>query len=163
MKYTTINSLCEAVADAIRSKEGSTELINPQDFVKRIDNLQVGGGTTESSIEYLDVSGNMFLADMLASGIVEMKITIENSPFPIEGVIGVGTAVFSLVAELKQMGATANILAVSYNRDAIALTKQDGVVTTQTAYEHLAIRGDSYLEAYNSCPRITKEQFYSLE
>ena len=44
MKYTTINSLCEAVADAIRSKEGSTELINPQDFVDRINALQIGGG-----------------------------------------------------------------------------------------------------------------------
>ena len=31
------------IADAIRAKEGSTEKINPQDFVQRIENLQVGG------------------------------------------------------------------------------------------------------------------------
>ena len=43
MKYTTVSSLCEGVADAIREKEGSTEKINPQDFAQRIDNLQVGG------------------------------------------------------------------------------------------------------------------------
>lgn len=33
------------VADAIRAKEGSTELINPQDFVDRINALQTGGSS----------------------------------------------------------------------------------------------------------------------
>ena len=55
MKYTTINSLCEAVADAIRSKEGSTELINPQDFVDRINALQIGGGGGEEYGVYLKI------------------------------------------------------------------------------------------------------------
>ena len=32
------------VADAIRRKEGSSDLISPMDFAQRIDNLQVGGG-----------------------------------------------------------------------------------------------------------------------
>jgi hypothetical protein len=53
-KYVT------AIADAIRAKEGSTEKINPQDFVQRIENLQVGGGTdggsVRSSWRYFDVS-----------------------------------------------------------------------------------------------------------
>ena len=57
MKYNTVSSLCEGIAESIRRKEGSTEKINPQDFAQRIDNLQVGGGTSESNIEYLDVSG----------------------------------------------------------------------------------------------------------
>lgn len=43
MKYPTVSALCEGIADAIKEKEGSTEKINPQDFVQRIDNLQVGG------------------------------------------------------------------------------------------------------------------------
>ena len=43
MKYPTVSSLCEGVAESIRRKEGSTEKINPQDFAQRIDNLQVGG------------------------------------------------------------------------------------------------------------------------
>lgn len=37
-KYVT------AIAEAIRAKEGSTELINPQDFVNRIKGLGAGGG-----------------------------------------------------------------------------------------------------------------------
>lgn len=44
MKYPTVSALCEGVADAIRETEGSTALINPQDFVERIKALQGGGG-----------------------------------------------------------------------------------------------------------------------
>lgn len=44
MKYATVSALCEGVAGAIRAKEGSTALINPQDFVERIKALQGGGG-----------------------------------------------------------------------------------------------------------------------
>lgn len=35
------------IADAIRAKEGSTEKINPQDFVDRINTLSIGGGGEE--------------------------------------------------------------------------------------------------------------------
>lgn len=44
MKYPTVSSLCEGIAESIRRKEGSTEKINPQDFPERIAALQVGGG-----------------------------------------------------------------------------------------------------------------------
>ena len=44
MKYPTVSALCEGVAGAIREKEGSTALINPQDFVDRIKGMQGGGG-----------------------------------------------------------------------------------------------------------------------
>ena len=55
MKYPTISALCEGVAGAIRAKEGSTEKINPQDFVQRIENLQVGGGTEGGENTYEDI------------------------------------------------------------------------------------------------------------
>lgn len=44
MKYPTVSALCEGVAEAIKEKEGSSALINPQDFVDRIKGLEVGGG-----------------------------------------------------------------------------------------------------------------------
>lgn len=44
MKYPLISALCEGVAGAIRAKEGSTEKINPQDFVAHINALSIGGG-----------------------------------------------------------------------------------------------------------------------
>ena len=56
MKYTTVSSLCEGVAGAIREKEGSTALINPQDFVDRIKGLEVGGASG-SKMRYLKRTG----------------------------------------------------------------------------------------------------------
>ena len=44
MKYPTVSALCEGIAEAIKEKEGSTALINPQDFADRIKGLEVGGG-----------------------------------------------------------------------------------------------------------------------
>lgn len=124
------------------------------------------GGSGESggsNVEYIDLSGDLMLADILVSGIEEMKITVENAPFPVEGMVGEGIAIFTLADQLRRTGATVSIIAVSYNRDAAAIIKQEGVVTTQTAYETLVSKGESYVEAYNNAPRITKEEFYSLE
>ena len=45
MKYPTVSALCEGVAGAIREKEGSSALINPQDFADRIKGLEVGGAS----------------------------------------------------------------------------------------------------------------------
>ena len=61
MKYNTVSSLCEGIAESIRRKEGSTEKINPQDFVERIEALQLGGGGEEYGIylKILDVDTNI--------------------------------------------------------------------------------------------------------
>jgi hypothetical protein len=50
MKYPTVSALCEGVAGAIREKEGSTALVNPQDFVDRIKGLEVGGASLADSV-----------------------------------------------------------------------------------------------------------------
>lgn len=44
MKYPTVSALVDGIAEAIKEKEGSSALINPQDFVDRIKGLEVGGG-----------------------------------------------------------------------------------------------------------------------
>lgn len=163
MKYTTVSSLCEGIAESIRRKEGSTEKINPQDFAQRIDNLQVGGGTSESNIEYLDMSGHLMLLDILSTGVVSTKVSVENAPIPIEGYVCSGFYAVAMNTELQMAGATISLIAVAFDRDAIVSMKQNGVATTQTAYEVLASRGESYVEEYNNLPRITKEQFYTLE
>ena len=54
MKYPTVSALCEGVAGTIREKEGSTEKINPQDFVDRINALSIGGGGEEYGV-YLKI------------------------------------------------------------------------------------------------------------
>ena len=54
MKYPTVSALCEGVAGAIREKEGSSALINPQDFPERIKALEVGGASG-SKMRYFKV------------------------------------------------------------------------------------------------------------
>lgn len=44
MKYNSISGLLTAIADEIRAKDGSSELINPQDLPERIAALPIGGG-----------------------------------------------------------------------------------------------------------------------
>ena len=46
-----LKNFVKGIADAIRRKEGSTDLISPMDFAQRIDNLQVGGGT-DGGVKY---------------------------------------------------------------------------------------------------------------
>ena len=63
MKYPTVSSLCEGIAESIRRKEGSTEKINPQDFADRIEALQIGldGGGEEYGVylKILDVDAKI--------------------------------------------------------------------------------------------------------
>lgn len=56
MKYPTVSALCEGVAGAIREKEGSSALINPQDFADRIKGLE-GGGASGSKMRYFKRTG----------------------------------------------------------------------------------------------------------
>lgn len=58
MKYPTVSSLCEGVAGAIREKEGSSALINPQDFPDRIKGLEVGGASG-SKMRYFKIIGRL--------------------------------------------------------------------------------------------------------
>ena len=52
-----LKNFVKGIADAIRRKEGSSDLISPMDFAQRIDNLQVGGGTDggDNQIIYLNI------------------------------------------------------------------------------------------------------------
>lgn len=62
------------IADAIRAKEGSYSLINPQDFVDRINALQIGGNTAKWPAGYYAVE---FFAPGLGDGTyVYILITI---------------------------------------------------------------------------------------
>ena len=57
-KNDNVKDFCKDIADAIRAKKGTSDLINPQDFSAEIKSISGGGGSEgggESNIEYLDV------------------------------------------------------------------------------------------------------------
>lgn len=141
-----LKNFVKGIADAIRRKEGSTDLISPMDFAQRIDNLQVGGGTDESSIEYLDVSGlDSFSLNTIGVAAITVKGIVDGQPdiVPIllwSGNIGIPVALsvnFSTLVGIQEMGGLISI------KDFLLL---QGVTNEQI----------------DSIPRITKEQFYDL-
>lgn len=149
-KYVT------AIADAIRAKEGSTEKINPQDFVQRIENLQVGGGTSESNIEYLDVSGVQgYMKNALLYYSVLAKIQGDSVAYGVQ----IQPSGFLLAASAM----TSLVTAVAIDL-AIPITKYASEESGVEKQELTTLDADSELMGFlNTIPRITKEQFYTLE
>lgn len=138
-----LKNFVKGIADAIRRKEGSSDLISPMDFAQRIDNLQVGGGTDESSIEYVDASSlsadnSLFFSLLELCGAV--KMIVDGKLILQKMYMGVGEkAQFKVDLEEK------------------VLRDEYGLVTNKQALE---IFGE--YDAYMALPRITKEQFYNL-
>lgn len=48
-KDNNLSDFLKDVADAIRAKKGTTNLINPQDFSTEIASIETGGGTSDVS------------------------------------------------------------------------------------------------------------------
>ena len=57
-KNNNLTDFLTGVADAIRTKKGATELINPQDFESEILSIETGGGGTSAVLGELNVSSN---------------------------------------------------------------------------------------------------------
>lgn len=167
MKYPTVSALCEGVAESIRRKEGSTEKINPQDFVERIDNLQVGGGTTESSIEYLDVSGIdvSYQIPMFLGGLTKFTQTKYNSEeLAYKGIADALTMIkfsgYDGVIKVTAMAIPTGILDLPIKVTYLPT----GEVTDEGVVKDIVDAGfGGLITQILNCPRITKEQFYTLE
>ena len=162
MKYPTVSALCEGVAGAIRAKEGSTEKINPQDFPQRIENLKVGGGTSESNIEYLDVSGlgdtNQSLRNALVAVADIVKSKNEDGTFVGACLLGI-----QLLTGITNNATTCVAVAVDLSRHIKGKSIEAGGALDMSIAEILIMMTSITQELLDSIPRITKEQFYTLE
>lgn len=164
-KNNSLTDFLADIANAIRAKKGTSDPINAQDFATEISTITGGAdaGDSTSDIEYLDIREHLLLIDILGPGISSMKVLVENATIPIEGYICGGLYCVALNMELQQMGAKVTPIAIAVDKDMIISMKQNGTVVTQTTYEVLVSKGESYVEEYNSLPRLTKEQFYSFD
>lgn len=91
MEYTTVEALCEGIAESIRTQEGSTDKINPQDFPSRIANLSGGGITIVDSIDKLDPNAELgSLASVVEPGSITETL-ISELPQPDSSIINVDT------------------------------------------------------------------------
>lgn len=141
------------VADAIRAKKGTNDLINPQDFATEIEGIS-GGGSGEgggSNIEYLDVSG------MEDKTVVFEWATSARLVIPQYAIIV--SPVGRLVETLKNVGYDC-VKAIGVDTSSIVAMRQGEDVVSMTMAEYISMSGNS--ELFDSIPRITKEQFYDL-
>lgn len=145
------------VADAIRRKEGSSDLISPMDFAQRIDNLQVGGGTDDlSDWEYYDCSSS---TDDMSLYAAYLSARLKKADVR-DGVISnieIGCVFFAYASSDYDKYIA---IAVDFSQPCIDASG------TRTLREQIALYPNSELAQIvgmlQLLPRITKEQFYDL-
>ena len=162
---STLNEVMKENADAIRVKTGKSELIKPIDFAEEIKGITAGGG---ESLEfyYLKMQDFMSLADALSTpdggvfftGIQmyldEVKVSTSNT----KAIMGIGA-----LLEMSMDFATAISIRSNW---ALASMKSDGTISSNTFNDLLAevrIQHPEVADIWDATPKITKEQFYTLE
>ena len=99
-----LSSLLKDVAEAIRTKKGSTALINPQDFAREIASIEGGGGYSVDDIASGLVSGDLhFSTDAIGaySFYNDAGITSVDAP----NVTTIGTYAFYNIANITSINA----------------------------------------------------------
>ena len=150
MKYPTVSALCEGVAGAIREKDGSTALINPQDFVDRIKGLEVGG-VSGSKMRYFKV-----VRPLPSAGGGDLAVYSQMSQLTRceeDGKVFIYSGCFN--SEVRGMNPIAYGVDLSTK---LVDTRGDSVVIEtlgESIASHIADR--TYFE------EITEEQFYDLD
>lgn len=163
MAIESTRDLCLSVADAIREKKGTSELINPQDFAKEIASIE-GGGSGEgggSTIEYLDlrnvttlIGGQIPLKALVASLAYTVKIKNPNN-----GLITLLGAPALYSSFSSSVIPTLDFYEVEVNFKGIyGGNINDGIKTYHDTISQMGVTQ----EQLDSIPRITKEQFYDL-
>ena len=149
MKYPTVSALCEGVAGAIREKEGSTALINPQDFVERIKGLEVGGASG-SKWRYFKVVYRLPSAGGGDKAIYSLMSQLTRSE--VDGKVFIHSGCFN--TEVREM----QVIAYGVDLSTKLVNALNDSVEIKTLGESLAGICDdpSYFE------EITEEQFYDL-
>ena len=170
MKYPTVSALCEGVAEAIRAKEGSTEKINPQDFVDRIKGLD-GGGASGSKMRYLKRTGWLPAAgggDIATYSAMSQVVRYEGSRFSDDG------SVQAMIETGSQTLVGNNIYPIAFGFDPNTIVFDPRFDTEKTTlWEKLANIvyepvPPEYADEYSDYiypsyfEEITEEQFYDL-
>lgn len=166
MKYPTVSALCEGVAEAIKEKEGSTALINPQDFVDRIKGLE-GGGASGSKWRYFKRTGWLPSAgggDIATYSAMSQVVRYEDSRWSDDG------SVQAMIETGSRTLLGNNIYPIAFGFDPNTIVFNPRFNTEKTTlWENLADvvywpATPDYPEEINPdyFEEITEEQFYDL-
>lgn len=166
MKYPTVSALCEGVAGAIREKEGSSALINPQDFVERIKGLEVGGASG-SKWRYFKRTGWLPGAgggDIVTYSSMSQVVRYEDSRWSDDG------SVKAMIETGSQTLLSNGVYPIAFGFDPNTIVFNPRYDTEKTTLWSILANTlyypatDEYPEEINSeyFEEITEEQFYDL-
>jgi hypothetical protein len=143
-----LRELFKDIADAIRTKEGSTELISAKEFPQRISNLSGGGG---SSWRYFDIS-NVDIQD---------KDAFAFNAFLVKGEYG-GNKYIDVVYNFSSEEA----IAIGFDCNAKLHFTYDGA---EEEFGKQPMTMNHYWETFvksgmmpSGCVEITEEEFYNV-
>lgn len=138
-KDNNLQDFLTDIADAIREKKGTTDKINPQDFATEIANLS-------GSIEYLNISG---LDGQIREALIALSFLVKISEINV--ISPVGAAMLEASTYLQDVTEIAVLL-----QEKIVKSYDIPILTIEQFLTDVGID-------LNTIPRITKEEFYSLE
>lgn len=134
------------VADAIRAKKGTSDLINPQDFATEIEGISGSGGGESggSNMEYWDITAASGAIYEIAPFVTLLKYTKSETMY-IQSVYG-----------LSKSGITPIAVAIDTSLEHLQneTIKTVGEIFNEVGFPPFDTIG---------WVRLTKEQFYSLE
>lgn len=149
-----LNETVAAIADAIREKKGTTDKIAPINFAEEIKGITAGGGESGGTIEYLDVSGGDFAEN--PEGKAGLLIVSSATRMKGEGYLNIIPSAYFLL--FKEDMSIVDIKALKIDMNEMFLQTNAEPKTIKEELEKSY--GKEYLAGI---PRITKEEFYSLE
>lgn len=120
----TLSTLMRDIASAIRSKKGTTGLINPQDFAMEIASIEGGGGYTANDIASGLVSGDLYFSTNVIAAYSfynDTGITSVDAP----NVTTIGTYAFYKISNITSINAPNVTTIGNYAFTAPKVTKLD--------------------------------------
>ena len=149
----TLNEVMKETADAIREKTGKSELIKPVDFAEEIRGITAGGGESASNVEYLDVRDSGAGAALKAfSNVARLQLD--------EFVMILPT--ITIIAGDYDTNLN-NITHIKVDWGSRIVAKTNEGIQEMSLIDFVMVAGGVSKEQLDSIPRLTKEQFYTLE
>ena len=143
------------IADAIREKKGTTDLINAQSFADEIKNLPQSGGGTEGGIQYEYIVIEKPYNEV--TFLIILTADILKDTYYDKVILPAGIYIATYGVPHIQNNSSIGAVAYNFSKE---LSLTDG--SQMTMKDYLLANGITE-EQISALPRITKEEFYNFE
>lgn len=143
-----LNNLFKDIADAVREKKGTSELINPKDFGVEIRGIS--GGGSSSNVVYYDVRNTDAAIKDILLGFSELVKTDETFS---EDIAPLTVFLLSTGNNIQNIANIINYISINLNLE----------VYINGSYSTIKGFFDAIGADISSIPTITKEEFYSFD